>query len=147
MTRPPHLALAFDHGTTFALELVVMDLAGPVKPRSLGNASYFLGILDVFTRKSWVFPIKTKAHAAEKIMAWKAVAENQSGTRVLHLRSDRGGEFTSNKLKAWLALEGVDQQTTPPYSPESNGLAERLNRSLQDKTRTIMADSKLPGYL
>ena len=147
LTRPPHPAVVFYHGTTFALELVVMDLAGPVKPCSLGNASYFLGILDVFTRKSWVFPIKTKAHAAEKIMAWKAVAENQSGTRVLHLRSDRGGEFTSNKLKAWLALEGVDQQTTPPYSPESNGLAERLNRSLQDKTRTIMADSKLPGYL
>ena len=107
-TRPPHLAVAFDHGTTFALELVVMDLAGPLKPRNLGNATYFLGIPDVFTRKSWVFPIKTKAHAAEKIVAWKALAENQSGTRVLHLRSDRGGEFTSNKLKAWLALEGVD---------------------------------------
>ena len=57
---PPHPALAFDHGTTFALGLVVMDLAGTVKPRSLGNASYFLGILDIFTRKSWVFPIKKK---------------------------------------------------------------------------------------
>ena len=96
LTRPPHLAVAFDHGTTFALELVVMDLAGPIKPCSLGNASHFLGILDVFTRKSWVFPIKTKAHAAEKIVAWEVVAENQSGTRFFHLRLDMGGEFTSN---------------------------------------------------
>ena len=121
-TRPLHPSVVFYHGTTFPLELVVMDLAGPVKPRSLGNSLYFLGIPDVFTRKSWVFPIKTKAHAADKIMAWKAMAENKSGTKVLHLRSDRGGGFTSNKLKAQLALEVVDQQTTPPYSSKSNGL-------------------------
>ena len=69
LTRPPHPSFAFYHGTSFALEVVVMDLAGPVKPHSLGNSSYFLGILDVFTKKSWVFPIKTKAHAADKIMA------------------------------------------------------------------------------
>ena len=56
LTRPPHPAVVFDHNTTHALELVVIDLAGPVQPRSLGGASYFLGILDVFTRHSWVFP-------------------------------------------------------------------------------------------
>ena len=50
LTRPPHPAVVFDHNTTYALELVVIDLAGPVQPRSLGGASYFLDILDVFTR-------------------------------------------------------------------------------------------------
>ena len=47
LIRPSHPADAFYHGKTFALELVVMDLAGPVKPRNLSKASYFLGILDV----------------------------------------------------------------------------------------------------
>ena len=60
LTRPPHPAVAFTHNTTHALELVVMDLAGPVKPSSLGGASYFLGILDVYTRFSWVFTIRKK---------------------------------------------------------------------------------------
>ena len=50
LTRPPHPAVPFDHHTTYALQLVVMDLAGPVQPSSLGGSSYFLGILDVFTR-------------------------------------------------------------------------------------------------
>ena len=80
LTRPPHPALDFSHGTTYALQLVVMDLAGPVKPRSLGGASYFLGIMDVYTRPSWVYTIKTKSDAAAQIMEWKAVAEGQSHT-------------------------------------------------------------------
>ena len=42
----PHPVVPFDHHTMYALELVVMDLAGPVKPSSLGGASYFLGILE-----------------------------------------------------------------------------------------------------
>ena len=43
LTRPPHPAVDFSHGTTYVLQLVVMDLAGPIKPRSLGGASYFMG--------------------------------------------------------------------------------------------------------
>ena len=57
LIRPPHPAVPFDHNTTYVLELVVTDLAGRVKPCSLGGASYFLGILDVFTRHSGVFTI------------------------------------------------------------------------------------------
>ena len=147
LTRPPHPAVAFNHNTTYALELVVMDLAGPVKPSSLGGASYFLGILDVFTRHSWVFTIRKKYDAAAKIMEWKSIAEGQSKTKLLKLRSDNGGEFTSAAFQSSMALQGVELQTTPPRSPESNGLAERFNRTLQDKTRTIMAAASLPGYL
>ena len=75
------------------------------------------------------------------------VAENQSGTRCQQLRSDNGGEFTSNALRSWLADHGVNLQTTPPYSLESNGMAERLNRTLQDKCRTMLIAAKLTGYL
>ena len=147
LTRPSHPAVAFDHATTRPLQLVVMDLAGPVNPCSLGGASYFLGILDVNTRFSWAVPLKKKSAAAEKILEWKAVAENQSGQRLLNLRSDNGGEFTSRAFKQQMALVGVNLQTTPPRSPESNGMQERWNRSVQDKTRTVMLAAQLPGYL
>ena len=50
LTRPPHPAVSFSHGTTNALELVVMALAGPVRPDNLGGAFYFPGIMDMFTR-------------------------------------------------------------------------------------------------
>ena len=124
-----------------------MDLAGPVQPRSLGGASYFLGIMDVYTRHSWVFTIRRKSDAAAQILEWKAVAEGQSKTKLLTLRTDNGGEFTSKDFRSNMALLGVTLQTTPPYSPESNSVAERFNRTVQDKTRTIMAAAALPGYL
>ena len=124
-----------------------MDLAGPVQPSSLGGASYFLGILDVLTRHSWVFTIRKKYDAAAKIMEWKSIAEGQSKTKLLKLRLDNGGEFTSTALQSSMALQGVELQTTPPRSSKSNGLAERFNRTLQDKTRTIMAAASPLGYL
>ena len=65
LTRP-HPAVAFNHNRTYALELVVMDLAGPVKPRSLRGASYFLGILDVFMLHFRVFPIKKNMTQLQK---------------------------------------------------------------------------------
>ena len=66
LTRSPHPAVSFSHGTTYALELVVMDLAGSVRPSSLGGAFYFLGIMDVYTRYSWVFTLRVKSDAACK---------------------------------------------------------------------------------
>lgn len=57
LTKPPHPSVTFEHNTTHPLQLVVMDLAGLVRPRSLGGASYFLGLLDAFTRYTWVFTI------------------------------------------------------------------------------------------
>ena len=75
------------------------------------------------------------------------MAEGQSKTKLLKLRSDNGGEFTSHAFKSSMALLGVQLQTTPPRSPESNGVAERWNRTVQDKTRTVMSASSLPGYM
>ena len=94
-----------------------------------------------------MFPLKAKSDAAGKLKEWKFVAKNQSQTKLLKLRSDNGGELTSNAFKSWLAFNGVEQQTTPPRSPESNGMAKRFNRFLQDKAKTIMAATSLPSYL
>ena len=91
-----------------------MDLASPVRPSCLGGAFYFLGIMEMFTRFSWVFTLRVKSDAASRIMEWKGVAKGQSGTKLLKLRSDNGGEFTSNAFKSSMALLGVQLQTTPP---------------------------------
>ena len=77
LTRPPHPAVVFYHGTTYPLHLVVVDLAGPVTPRSLGGKSFFMGILDVHTRHSWVYMLKHKSDAADKLKEWISVAEHQ----------------------------------------------------------------------
>ena len=91
--------------------------------------------------------LKHKSDAAAKLKEWIAIEEHQCGQKLFHLRSKKGGEFTSNDFMAWLALHGVTQQTTHPDSLESNGMAERLNRTLQDKARTMMVATALLGYL
>ena len=80
-------------------------------------------------------------------MEWKAVAKGQSHTKLLTLRTDNGGEFTSTAFKSNMALLGVTLQTNPPYSPESNSVAERFNRTVRDKTKTLMAAASLPTFL
>ena len=94
-----------------------------------------------------VFTIRKTSDAAAQILEWKAVAEGQSKTKLLTLRTDNGGEFTSKDFRSNMALLGVTLQTTPPYSLENNSVAERFNRTVQDKTRTTIAAAALPGYL
>ena len=147
LTRPSHPSCPFQHNTTAPLQLVVMDLAGPVRPRSLGGATYILNLFDIFTRFSWTIVLKAKSEASTKIKEWIPVAERQAGTKLQVIRSDNGGEFLPLAFISWLKLQGVTQQTTPPRSPESNGLAERLNRTLQDKCRKMMVAAKVTGYL
>lgn len=77
LTRGTHPRVPFGHGATRPIQLVVLDLAGAVKPTSHGGLNYIHGILDIFTRFSWAIPIKLKSDAALKIMEWKAMAENQ----------------------------------------------------------------------
>ena len=71
----------------------------------------------------------------------------QSGMKVMVMRTDGGGEFISIAFRAWLADKGVTMQTTPPNLVESNGNSKRLNRTLQDKCRTMMVAAAVPGYL
>ena len=62
--------------------------------------------------------------------------ENLSGHKLTRLRTDNGGEFTSTELRTWLKEKGVTQEFT--RTPQANGMAERLNRTLQEMARAIM---------
>ena len=104
-------------------------------------------IVDTFSQRMFVILLGKKSDAADALMRWILQAEVQTGRKLHRLRSDNGGEFISDVFTNWLSLRGVTQQTTPSWSPQSNGIAERANRTLQDKTRTMLLESGLPGSL
>ena len=54
-------------------------------------------------------------------------------------RCDQGAEFVNDNLKQWLRGQGIELQTTAPYSPSQNGAAERLNRTLVELARAATA--------
>lgn len=60
------------------------------------------------------------------------------------LRSDNGTEYTGQATQAILKKEGIVFQTTVPYNPEQNGVAERKNRTLCESARSMLFDANLP---
>jgi transposase InsO family protein len=129
------------------LALIHMDLCSmPVCSKA--GAKYFLTIQDDCSRKCWVALLKTKDEALPKYRSWVAAAEathSASDHKVLALRSDNGGEFISGAFDALLAERGTARQRTVPYTPQQNGVAERVNRTLLNTVRALLHDAQLDG--
>ena len=123
---------------TKPLELVHSDVCGPMKTLSIGGARYFLTFIDDFTRKVWVYALKTKNEVLERFKAWKTLVERQSDHNIKVFRSDNGGEFTSKAFDDVLRKDGIQRQTSAPYTPQQNGVAERANRTLVEMARAMI---------
>ena len=89
------------------LELVYMDICGPITPSTLGGSRYYLLIVDDFSHLMWVSMLKLKSDALGEFQRFKTLAEAEKGTRILCLRSDRGGEFTSTEFNEFCILHGI----------------------------------------
>ena len=79
-----------------------------------------------------------RSEALQAFENFKAWAENVSGHKIVSLRSDRGGEYTSDAFQARLRHYGITHYTTMPGSPQQNGRAERWNQTIVDKAMAIM---------
>jgi len=145
-TRRPFNQGGKSHATR-PLELVHTDVCGPMRETAQGGFKYFLTLTDDYSRKVWVRLMRSKAEVFGCFKEWLALVENESGQKLGALRSDNGGEFTSNAFSAFLAGKGIKRQLTTPYTPQLNGVAERLNRTLLDKARCMMLDESCPRKL
>ena len=106
------------------LELVRTDICGPFDPISVGGNKYFISFIDDFSRKLWVYLIKGKSVAFTIFKSFKAHVEVESGCKIKILRSNRGGEYTTNEFQDYCRKNGMQQFTTA-YTPQQNGIAER----------------------
>ena len=126
-----------------SLELVHTDVCGKINAKSFSGAEYFLTFTDDQTRYSWVYLLKTKDEVFKRFQEWKAMVENELGKKLKVLRSDNGGEYTGKQFQEYLRSEGVRHELTVPKTPQRNGVAERLNRTLMETVRTMLVESKL----
>ena len=133
--------------TNNPLELVHMDVCGPFQEASLGGSKYLATFVDDFSSLSVVCPIKAKSDVAGVTMDVLNMLEKQSGWPLLVVRSDNGSEYINSTLGTFFKDKGVLCQTTVRYTPEQNGKAERLNRTLLDRVRAMLEDSGLPKTL
>ncbi|WJZ99452.1 hypothetical protein VitviT2T_017897 [Vitis vinifera] len=86
---------------------------------------------------------KLNDEAIEKFVLYKTEVENQLNKKIKVLRSDRGGEYESPFVDI-CAQHGIIHETTTPYSPQSNGVAERKNRTLKEMMNAMLISSSLP---
>ncbi|XP_019455127.1 PREDICTED: uncharacterized protein LOC109356254 [Lupinus angustifolius] len=85
-----------------------------------------------------------KSEAFEYFLKYKALVERESGKKLKILRTDGGGEFTSNAFEQHCQQNGIRHEITAPYTPQHNGLAERRNRTIVDMARSLIKGKILP---
>ena len=129
--------------STELLHIVHSDVCGPMTIPSIGGKFYFATFIDDCSRKVWVSFLRHKSDLAQAFMDFHVLAEKQSGKRIKILRSDNGGEYISGKMQQYLSQNGIQWQPTAPHTPEYNGVAERMNRTLIDMARTMLIAAKL----
>lgn len=108
---------ASSYRATVGLELVHGDLCGHITPPTLGGKSYFLLIVDDYSRYMWLELLTSKDEAFQYFKKIKAAAEMESGRRLKAFRSDRGGEFNSGEFVAYCSELSIKCNITAPYSP------------------------------
>ncbi|KAM1099314.1 hypothetical protein TB2_005809 [Malus domestica] len=132
---------------TAPLELIHVDLCGPMKTESIAGNKYFMLLIDDFTRMIWVYFLRYKSDAFSCFKKFKAMAELQSGFKIKTLRSDRGGEFKSAEFDQFCEKEGLQRQFTLAYTPQQNGVVERKNRTVIEMAKYMLHEKRMPYFL
>ncbi|WVY99473.1 hypothetical protein V8G54_015558 [Vigna mungo] len=126
------------------LELVHSDVWGPTTVSSIGGKRYFVTFIDDHSRKVWTYFLKNKSEVFEAFKIWKAMVENETGLKIKKLRSDNGGEYEDTRFKKFCYEHGIRMERTVPGTPQHNGVAERMNRTLTERARSLRLQSGLP---
>ena len=106
-----------EHRASGILDLIHFDVCGPMSTLSLSGHEYYVTFIDDFSRKTWIYFLKTKGEVFARFKKFKALVENQTGKKIKALRSDNGGEFTSNKFRDFCRQEVIRRQKFVPYNP------------------------------
>ena len=121
------------------------DVCGPLKVKSFSGALYFVTFIDDCSRKLWVYALQRKDQVLEKFKQFQALVERQSSKKLKCIRTDNGGEYCG-PFDVYCEQQGIAHEKTPPKTPQLNGLAERMNRTLLERVRCMLSDAKLPKH-
>lgn len=131
------------HKSRGLLDYVHTDVWGPASVTSKGGSRYFVTYVDDYSRYAWIYFLKHKNEVFDIFKCWKAMVENRTGRKLKTLRSDNGTEYTDGAFKRFCDQEGIVRHWTVRGTPQQNGVAERLNRTLLEKARCMRSNSGL----
>ena len=153
--KPSHQAF---RPTTERLQRVHVDLVGggnTLQPStegspddlSAGGQKYAMILVDDYSKYRWIYFLQRKDQAAIYLHTFIKLCNTQYGKTPTCFRSDGGTEFSSKSFNKFLTDHGVQWETTAPYTPEQDGVAERSIRTVVQMARSMIISSKLPHSL
>ena len=144
--------------STKLLELIHSDVSGPMETPSFGGSNYFVTFIDDYSRWTVVYTMKRKSEVFECFKRFHKTAEKHTGQKlksinlirgncktreqIKKIRTDNGGEYLSHEFSSYLREYGILHQLTIAYTPQQNGTAERMNRTLLDLIRSCLHGKK-----
>ncbi|XP_050896014.1 uncharacterized protein LOC127102712 [Lathyrus oleraceus] len=144
-TKMSHPKLQYQT-TSKVLELLHMDLMGPMQVESLGGKRYTYVVVDDFSRFTWVNFIKEKYDVFEVLKYLCKRIEREKEIEIIRIRSDHGKEFENNRFANFFSSKGIGHEFSSPITPHQNGVVEHKNKTLQESTRVMFHTKRLPYH-
>ncbi|GJW35106.1 retrovirus-related pol polyprotein from transposon TNT 1-94 [Tanacetum coccineum] len=126
------------------LQLLHMDLCGPMRVESINGKKYVLVIVDDYSRYTWTHFLRSKDETPGVLIDFLTLVQRGLHAQVTTVRTDKGTEFLNKTLHAYFAKEGIRHETSTARTPEQNGVVERRNRTLVEAARTMLSAAKVP---
>lgn len=127
------------------LDLIHTDVCGPMQTKTSRGFRYIVTFIDDYSHYTVIYLLKLKSEVENKMKEYIEMVKTKFGKKPKIIRSDRGGEYTSNNILNYMKSEGIQLQLTSPYSPQQNGVAERKNRTLIEMARCMLLEANLPN--
>lgn len=124
-------------------DIIFSDVCGPFHCASWNKAKYFVTFIDAATNHVNVVTIRTKDEVTDAVKVYWINMEKHFKATVRRLHSDNGGEYVNNEMNILCRQQGIIHTTTASYNPQSNGVAERMNRTIMEKTRALLSEASL----
>ncbi|RDY02433.1 hypothetical protein CR513_14106, partial [Mucuna pruriens] len=87
-------------------------------------------------------PYQNEVKCISQFKEFKAQVELETGRKIKCLRTDNGGEYVDGEFLAFCKQEGIVRQFSVPHTPQQNGVAERMNRTLLERTRAVLRTTR-----
>jgi transposase InsO family protein len=131
----------FNSREKFASEVLFRmhsDVGGPYNIVGLNGERYHVFFVDEASRKAFMYCMRTRDELLTKLKDFMEKEQTYSGLKVVMFRSDNAGEFRSNEIKAYLTEKGIELEKVVPYTPQQNGIAERVQQTIVTKARIML---------
>lgn len=117
---------------------IIHSDTGFVPVKTPGGESCYVILKDDYSSWTSLHLMTQKSEAENLFIKFAAFVKTTTGNDVMTLRTDDGTEYGSNRFKNWLENSGIVHQTTTAYTPQQNGVSERMNRTAMESARSSM---------